>query len=308
MTGKRAIVARWRFPAPFRRHAGMTLIELMIAMLLGLIVIGGVLGIFAANNETGRRTDDIARIQESARIALELMARSLREAGGNVCGSAPASISLVGLAKTDWWTGGEYFLGAITGYDDNDVFPANGSVTRASGSDAFIAISATAGATAVTNNSPLTVYSAAGFVSGGRPVLFACNNGTGEGFIFRPDSIASNVINATIPKNVDTVAGVNAEAWFVGVNPRGGTSLYRTEFTSDPEEIAPDVEKMTLGYLLQGGSTYLDANGVGGEWDKVIAVRIGLTLARATAAASGAPKITRNVAHVVTLRNRNPSP
>jgi type IV pilus assembly protein PilW len=305
MTGKRAIVARWRLPAPFRRHAGMTLIELMIAMLLGLIVIGGVLGIFAANNETGRRTDDIARIQESARIALELMARSLREAGGNACGSAPASISLVGLAKTDWWTGGEYFLGAIAGYGDSDVFPANGSVTRASGSDAFIAISATAGATAVTNNSPLTVYSAAGFASG---VLFACNNGTGEGFIFKPNAIESNVIDAAMLKNVDTVAGVNAEAWFVGVNPRGGTSLYRTEFTSDPEEIAPDVQKMTIGYLLQGGNTYLNANSVGGQWDKVIAVRIGLTLARATAAASDAPRITRNVTHVVTLRNRNPSP
>ncbi|MDR1462720.1 MAG: hypothetical protein LBI68_06255 [Azoarcus sp.] len=287
----------------------MTLIELMVAMLLGLIVISGVLGIFVANGETGRRTDDIARIQENARIALELMARSLREAGGNACGTTPGLISHVGLGTADWWTGGGYFLGAITGYGGSDAFPANGSVTRASGSDAFVAVSATAGATAVTSNSPLTAYSGAGLVSsGGTTILFACNSGTGEGFIFKPASISANVIDAVLPKNVDTVASVHAEAWFVGANPRGGTSLYRTEFTSAPEEIAPDVDGMTLAYLMQGNGAYVDAGGVGGEWDKVLAVRVGLTLGRATGAATGAPRITRSVAQVVMLRNRDTSP
>jgi type IV pilus assembly protein PilW len=74
------------------RQLGVTLIELMISLLLGLLVIGGVLGIFLANREANRDTESLARIQESARLAFDMMGSALREIGGNPCGVSPNRI------------------------------------------------------------------------------------------------------------------------------------------------------------------------------------------------------------------------
>ncbi|MDR2882119.1 MAG: prepilin-type N-terminal cleavage/methylation domain-containing protein, partial [Azoarcus sp.] len=105
-------------PAPLIQR-GMTLIELMIAMLLGLIVVGGVLGIFVANSETHRQTDDLARIQENARVAVQLMGHSMREAAGNPCGIPPGNgliFNAAGAPAAQWWSGGADFAGAFVGF------------------------------------------------------------------------------------------------------------------------------------------------------------------------------------------------
>ncbi|MDR3213365.1 MAG: prepilin-type N-terminal cleavage/methylation domain-containing protein [Azoarcus sp.] len=301
-------------PAPHRRHAGMTLIELMIAMLLGLLVIGGVLGVFLGSSETSRRTDDLARIQENARIALDLMSRSLREAGGNACGVPPAQISLAGLSSSNWWTGGANFEGAFKGYGSTDSLPpaAKGSIgSPTASSDAFIAISASAGASAVTNVSPLTVKSYQGLTANGpQPILFGCNH-TGVGIIFKPSAaITGNTIiissSYSLPA-IRIVSRVNAEAWFVGLNPRGGASLYRnTELLKEPEEVAPDVASMTLSYLLPEADNYVSAASIpSGQWPNVIAVQIELKLERNAGITPGSGKISRTFTQTVTLRNRS---
>src|SRR5690606_22126939 len=64
------------------RMAGLSLVELMIALALGLVVSGAAIGVFLANQQTYRSTESIGRIQESARVAFELMAREVREAAG----------------------------------------------------------------------------------------------------------------------------------------------------------------------------------------------------------------------------------
>lgn len=60
---------------------GFSLIELMIAMLLGLILIGGVINLFLASSQTYRLQESMFRVQESGRFALDFMLRDLRDAG-----------------------------------------------------------------------------------------------------------------------------------------------------------------------------------------------------------------------------------
>ncbi len=62
-------------------EGGFSLIELMIAMLLGLILIGGVVNIFLASSQTYRLQEAMFRVQESGRFALDMMLRDLRDAG-----------------------------------------------------------------------------------------------------------------------------------------------------------------------------------------------------------------------------------
>jgi len=84
---------------------GFTLIELMIGLLLGLLVAAAASAIFLANSRTREATDSLSRVQEGARVAFELIARDVRQAGGHSCGSAEMPIAN-SLANRDtvWWS------------------------------------------------------------------------------------------------------------------------------------------------------------------------------------------------------------
>lgn len=60
---------------------GMTLLELLIAMTLGLLLLVGIGTIFVGSTQTYRVQEENARIQEAGRFALEVIGRSLRQAG-----------------------------------------------------------------------------------------------------------------------------------------------------------------------------------------------------------------------------------
>lgn len=66
---------------PVFNQAGMTLLELLISMSLGLLLLGGIGAIYVGSQETYRVQEQNARIQESGRYALEVLGRSLRQAG-----------------------------------------------------------------------------------------------------------------------------------------------------------------------------------------------------------------------------------
>ena len=54
---------------------GVSLIELMIALLLGLVVSAAAGGIFLANKRVYASTETLNRIQENTRVSFEIMAR-----------------------------------------------------------------------------------------------------------------------------------------------------------------------------------------------------------------------------------------
>lgn len=64
-----------------RRQRGLSLVELMIAITLGLIVLTALLTLFSANNRSFRQTDAISQMQDSARFALDTLARDISMAG-----------------------------------------------------------------------------------------------------------------------------------------------------------------------------------------------------------------------------------
>jgi type IV pilus assembly protein PilW len=82
--------------------AGFTLSELLISMVLGLFLVGGVLGVFLSGMETQRLNSATARMQESARFAMEVLRRDIRQAGFFGCGSsATVNNPLAGMGITN---------------------------------------------------------------------------------------------------------------------------------------------------------------------------------------------------------------
>jgi type IV pilus assembly protein PilW len=68
-----------------RQIRGVTLVELMIGMVLGLVLIGGLIQIFLGSRESFRLNDSVSRLQENGRFAIETIARDLRMAGLPSC-------------------------------------------------------------------------------------------------------------------------------------------------------------------------------------------------------------------------------
>lgn len=67
------------------RMRGLSLIELMIAMLLSSLVLLGLLTLMNNVGSSNRAQDGLARLQENGRYAVQQLARDLREAGNQFC-------------------------------------------------------------------------------------------------------------------------------------------------------------------------------------------------------------------------------
>lgn len=63
------------------QQLGFTLVELMIAITLGLLILLAIGSIYIGSRQTFRMQEENARLQETGRYALEVMGRSIRQAG-----------------------------------------------------------------------------------------------------------------------------------------------------------------------------------------------------------------------------------
>ena len=73
------------------RTAGLTLVELLVAMTLGLVILGSVIGVFSGNRRTSQLNAAMTNMQENARFALNTIASDIRMAGHQGCLDANAS-------------------------------------------------------------------------------------------------------------------------------------------------------------------------------------------------------------------------
>jgi type IV pilus assembly protein PilW len=67
------------------RQAGLTLIELMVSLVLGLVLMAGVIQLFAANKTSYQLTEQISAMQENGRYAMSRLERHIRMAGYTGC-------------------------------------------------------------------------------------------------------------------------------------------------------------------------------------------------------------------------------
>jgi type IV pilus assembly protein PilW len=321
---------------------GLSLIELMIAMLLGLLVVGAAIGIFLTNRRTYTATESLGRVQENVRTAFELMSRDVREATGNPCNSESnmAMVNVVNSPAAAWWKnwGAGGAGNALLGYGGATAIP--GLTNRVSGTDALVALSGDDAIAVVTAHAPgaaqFTVSSSAhGFQPG--QLLMVCGPNSEAGGIIRLGAIfsmtgaagtttighaASGGIAGNSTSNLglggfvftfgpnSVITRLHSSRWYIGNNVRGVPSLYQSVLTTGgtvvEQEVAEGVQNMTLTYLLPGATSYVNAAGVGARWNEVTAVKIVLTLAGQDRDGTDDNALSRQLTHVATLRNRNP--
>lgn len=169
-------------------QAGVTLVELLVALVLGLFLIGGVISVYLSTQQNFKTTENLSRLQEGARFAFEQMGREIREAGATPCGvKAVSSIMRTGTSTTPpWWA--DWDNGTLVGYESQTVSPGATFGTsvnaRVSTTDAILIMRLNMNDASLrtirahdTATRTITVDSANNFVSD--EVVLACDNTSG---------------------------------------------------------------------------------------------------------------------------------
>lgn len=310
------------FPAiPTRAQRGFSLIELMITLLIGLLVVAAAGTIFISNRQTYAATETVGRIQENGRIAFELMARELREAGTTPCGN---NIPIANVLEDPSYAGEVAGGAGLRGYPGDVAVPTvpfgGGAGQRVAGTEAVEFSSSGQSSVTVSKHVPAsaTIHLNTGdhdFEAG--DILIICdpaqasifqmtgpnatnslniNHGTGNnqtpGNYCKPlsfpvvPSCKNDFKDGYVYRDNATVAKLSSTVWFIGNNGRGGRSLYRQVTNGNPEEVTEGVANMSLSFLIPGGSNYSSAGAVtaSGRWGDVGAVRVDLLLQAAEGA------------------------
>lgn len=237
---------------------GFSLVELMVALVLGLIVAGSALTLVLTNRQTFAAGENMGRVQEGARLAFEMLGRELRGAGGNPCDSSLDVYSGLKDPEANWWSDWANLTGAgvvtttapgLRGYGGGTAFPdaAFGTLEgqRIAGTDAIevkAAVPVSADVAILTTDYPqlssadVGVNSTDGIAVG--DLLLICNFVNAS--IFRATGLASGKVqHAAGTEAWDNAAGaipqqftgvtdnfnsgamlsrVHAARWYVGAN------------------------------------------------------------------------------------------
>jgi type IV pilus assembly protein PilW len=93
---------------------GMTLVEILIAMLIGLVLLSGVLTIFTHSKQTYRMQEALSRLQENSRFAMDFISRDVRQAGFLGCNSNAPIENLLNDPSNAGWD----FNNVVLGFDN----------------------------------------------------------------------------------------------------------------------------------------------------------------------------------------------
>ncbi|GAA3932218.1 hypothetical protein [Luteimonas lutimaris] len=277
---------------------GFGLIELMIAMVLGLIVIGAAFAIFISSQNTYRSNEDLSRIQESARIAFELMSRDIRAAGGSAC----SNFSVVEGSGTVVERFRDEAVRGTTNADGVD------SLRVVSGDDAAYRVLASTSGSVTLDPDELD---AADDVFDVDDFILLCN--ARKTHVVQTTGVSGMTVSfATLPGGYNptsdeyappgavVLARLRDVNWFVGDNGRGGNSLFVSRMGGTPQEVAEGVRELDFEYLQAGSNAYVAAATVA-DWRNVIAVRMTMTLQGISADGEA---LTRTASNVVSMRGR----
>ncbi|MEO9078995.1 MAG: prepilin-type N-terminal cleavage/methylation domain-containing protein [Rhodanobacter sp.] len=268
--GRRGVAGR-RSTSVTAGASGFTLIELMIAMLLGLIVIAGVVSVFLATQRSYRTNQALGDVQDGSRIAFELMAHDIRDASltgctnngkiGNVLNNGPAA------GGTTWWADWSKpsrtdltHANGIRGYGAGTVVdPASSAKTVGTDSlvllgteDQGLTINADVDVTHFTTNASTTTSLQAG------DIAVVCD--PVQATIFQVTSVVANSVEhaaggsnpgncsqglgtptvctatgvAYIYRPNTQIARLTAVGWYIGATPgvAGGSSLFRVSLAN----------------------------------------------------------------------------
>ena len=257
-------------------QSGFTLVELMVALVLGLILTGGVINIYISSKQTYRMQDNQSRLQENGRFALQFLTKDLRMAGYMGCNTL-ATITPNIIANAAPPPAPIFGIGtAVQGYDAGawpSTFPPQPSNLIPNTSVIVVSYALPSGAFI---DQPLPLPSSAIHVNANpsgwaaNTVLFITDCQVAD--IFRANSVSAsggglggfNINHSTAANTANVLSkayGTDAQvmafssnmyylgSMALGTNTTCPCALFRQKFTSaPPEQLIDNVKNMQINY------------------------------------------------------------
>lgn len=330
-------------PVKIQISRGYNLIELMVSLVLGLLVIGAAVSIFISNQATYVATENLGRVQENARIAFELMSRDIREAGGNVCDRGLNTVNVLNNPTANWWRSSAGIRGYAANVAFTGAPTGTATGLRVAGTEAIELTTASDGAVTITDHNPTSAQfkvNTTGHSIQDGDIVAVCDfdhiaitqiTNAQPGI---NDTIVHNPSVAAVPGNCtkglgfpllcttngtpyefgpnSRIARLQPRIWYIGNSSLGGgrralfqTVLVNTSATLSTrnQEIALDVQTMTVEYLVAGANAYVGPAAVA-DWTQVLAAKVQLVIASPDRIGTDGQPLQRTLEHVITLRNR----
>lgn len=271
------------------RQRGVSMVELMVAMLLGLFLLFALVGILINGKEAFGSANHLSRLQENGRIATDLVVIDLKRAGywggnSNIPGVFGTTGQLAAAASCD--TAGMGWGRMIS----QPVFGINDSQN---GYNCIPAADYLRGDVLVMRHASPWVAPAA--LTAGRLYLRS-SLFEGKLFIGSAEADVTNQVDDT----PNSVREIQAHAYYVGPSGRSCNgldvpSLFRVRLGDDgrptTDELLPGIEHLQVQYgtedIPSGNGQYLNADEIAlDEWVNVVTARVWI-LVRAECAENG---------------------
>ena len=307
-----------------RRMQGLSLIELMIAIVLGSLVVAAVGNVYLSSTRSFRTQEGMARMQEGARFAFETIGFDLRQAG---FGCASVNAGAVDETVGGWYK--NLFTRPLRGYKDGSGSPY--AAVDVDNTDAIWILRADKDNETVIT-APGTTNAAHGMSANGLFVIsdayadatvYVATAAAGTGYTL---GAATNCTAAPVPGTVGFhLLPLAAHFYYIRNNPAGEPSMYRQTLLGDgtleAQELVEGVEDMQIVYGEDttqvslpecpddgcSANTYVDADAVT-NWNRVVSVRITLTMRTAdnlsTDTGGADSRIRRTFTTTIAMRNR----
>lgn len=281
------------------KSGGFSLVELMIAITIGLILLGGIGYVYLGSRQTFRTQDDFSRIQENVRYALETVGVDVRMAGYAGCvnlaainPAVPISVGVIANNPPEVGIGD-----ALRGYDGAAwAAPGSEPADWVAGTGVLHIIRASeAGATLTGNLTPTNANvqitgNPYNFVAGEALLvsncatadLFRATTVSGGGTVTIAHSNAMNTANFTVNQyqNGAEIFRVVSTTYFIATNPAGNPALYRRPEGGAAEELVENVENIVMRFGIDTDNDFVVDNYVapGGvaNWRQVLTARVSM--------------------------------
>jgi type IV pilus assembly protein PilW len=242
-----------------RKQKGLTLIELMIAVAIGLLLLGGTISMFISNKRVYTEQESMGRLQENARFALGQMMYDIRMAGYTGCSdnSSKTSNHVVGGATS---TNLQDFSYPLEGSESKSNWQPSGSTdivgNMVAGTDGVtIRYMYDTGLTVIppfmNNNSANVRVGTGNGVLFGEIIAVADCDSTDIFQVTNSDASTSGSISHNSgfgpPGNTDkflskiytgsaTILRFRTRRYYIGTGAYGGPSLFRQLFAQDKDD------------------------------------------------------------------------
>lgn len=296
-------------PAPFQHEGGAGLVELMIAMVLGLLLLAGLFQIHLSTSQSHRLQDAASRRQEALRYATLQMTRDLRMSGYRGC------LRDAGQVRNTLNNGGEHlynFAFHVEGFEAggsgwSPALPA-GLAPVVAGTDVLTVRTTLDPSVYIVQDMPddssalfvQSNLSPAPFVAAGGDIVLITDCGGAAIFQVTQFTSASGMLQhnpggSLVPGNSTQRLGrrypigseilhITTVSYFIRESAKGsGPALWRRVGNGAAEEVVEGIENLQLQFGVDSDSdqvpdTYVSAKDVG-DWRDVTVVRAALLAA-----------------------------